>query len=101
MPANITSGFRKAGVFPFDHDAVKVIMLIIQVNVTMMTMVVVKIIQVHAPQTSLSTFWTLMWIFLNGDKGNEDPLGDDRGGSSLENDVDTVGVCEGIYIVIV
>ena len=54
MPANITSGFRKAGVFPVDHDAVKVIMLIIQVNVTMMTMVVVKIIQVHAPQTSLS-----------------------------------------------
>ena len=25
MPANITGGFRKAGVFPFDHNAVKVI----------------------------------------------------------------------------
>ena len=25
MPANITSGFRKAGVFPFDRNAVKVI----------------------------------------------------------------------------
>ena len=25
MPANITSGFRKAGVFPFDRNVVKVI----------------------------------------------------------------------------
>ena len=42
--------------------------------------------------------WTMM--FLNGYKGNEDPLGEDRGGGSLENDVDTFGVCEGIYTVI-
>ena len=97
-------------------------------NVTMTTMVVVRIIQVHENaclsnfslslthslslflssslslflSLSLSTFWNLMWtmMFLNGYKGNEDPLGEDRGGGSLENDVHTFGVCEGIYTVI-
>ena len=37
---------------------------------------------------------------LNGYKGNEDPLGDDLGDSSLENGVDTVGFPEGIYTAI-
>ena len=32
---------------------------------------------------SLSIFRNLMWMFLNGYKGNEDPLGDDLGGSSI------------------
>ena len=81
-------------------------------KVTMTTMVVVRIIQVHEnacppPQTSLSpppslslflsTFRKIMWMFLIGYKGYEDPFGDDLGGSSLGSDVDTG---EGIYRVI-
>ena len=42
-------------------------------------------------------FRNLMWMFLNGYKGSEDPLSDDLGVNSLENGGDTVGVPEGIY----
>ena len=96
MPANITSGFRKAGVFPFDRNAVKVIDYIMDYtgecdhddNASG------EIIQVHenacpskllspSLSLSLSTFRNLVWMFLIGYKGNEDPLGDDDLGMTL------------------